>query len=1234
VSGARIPILYLAPWIDYGGSDTNTLDLFRWIDRSRFSVSLIATQPSSNRRLLEAVPFADEVWALPELMEGKEFPQFIAEFIVSRKIELIHIMNSRIGFDLLPDFHALKHRPKIVNQLHVEEPTRDGYVRYVTTRYGNLVDAYSVSSAHVGEAVVGYGVPRERVAVIPTGIDTELFSRARVAPTPGLAQAVVHLLFVARLVAQKDPLLMVEVARELHDRGLSFCIHVIGGGDLEGEVKDRVSDYRLQEQVVFEPPTHELRPWYVGADILLMTSVFEGVPVIVYEALSMELPVVAPALPGIAELMGEAGGALVEQRDRAADYADALEPLIVSRALRSKIGREGRELVKRRFSVQEMAAHHAELYERLLAEKAPRAPEWALAPVSHARFTARPARGTPRVSVITPCFNHGRLLRECLDSIRAQTYPDVELIVVDDGSTDADTKSFLSELDADDEVQVVRMPANRGPSAARNRGVSRATGRYLLPVDADNLLLPDAIERLVAQLQGAGEHIGFIYQNCQYFGNREDYFEPSIYNPWLLTRQNYIDTCALIDRQVFDLGLGYAEDITFGHEDWDFFLQLAGHGIHGEPARGKTLLYRKEGFTRSDLVEWSGSPFHSELEKRHPGLFPIYTPEQRTFGPSVSLKSHWTPALSVISIAPVKVVSPAWETAHTRLRAQQFQDFELLVALDRDLDGDQSSPRVRRIPSRLADSPAQSLAHALEMSRGRHVLATTRALPDLLSDPGSIERIVRLLERSQRRAAFCFGDGDGTRTHPFALASGDDPDLEMHSVAFSRVDASLRALPPQLDTGDPVGTLARWFQLQGCHIEWRHLAAPWATSPPTPSGEFHSPVSVPRGTRSERSEHELRVQALPVFPGPEEPVSRWTGIPSWSPACTAPLMRHRSFGVEEWTASTSFVPPTGYFPEHNLGLVHLRALDGTQRIMRDSEQRYVAVAQGGEPTADEMDESLGYVDQVAFVMLEPLLLCRHAGTSAPVLICGDDDPLAGHVEWPPLAVLGYIERFPLNPREVPTSTGTRAWLRGLLRTLDPVARRHRLTLGSAPSDQQTWELGALLDRDPGGGIAAWVDEQGRLHTQDYAPTRLPYDARRTLQWVGAPASWRGFAGPRATVRAIARRSIEALRHTLQRPSIAAPVPRQDEPVAWLFAEPAPGRHALYSAIHPVTADQLVTRDPSEARELGYSPERILGYALALAPVTGTLQRPLLSVAWGSRFGEALTLSEDPHPNPG
>jgi len=1225
MSASRIPILYLAPWVDYGGSDTNTLDWFRWLDSSRFEASLITTQPSSNRRLSEVVPFASEVWALPELMEGNEFPRFIVEFIRSRRIELIHVMNSRIAYDLLPDFRALSDPPKVVIQLHAEEPTRDGYVRYVTTRYGSLVDAYSVSSAALEEAIVGYGISRDRVELIHTGIDTDRYSRGRVSPV-ALDGDRAHLLFVARLVAQKDPLLMVEVARALRERGLRFCIHVIGGGELEPDVRALVDRYGLDEHVVFEAPTHELRPWYEGVDALLMTSVFEGIPVVVYEAFAMEVPIVAPALPGILELLGKGGGVAVEQRDLAGAYADALEPMLRSRELSRRIGSQGREILRERFSVQEMGAKHGRLYERLLGARSPRPPRERQPPIVRTELGSRRGRGAPRVSVITPCFNHGLPLRECVESIRRQTYPDVELIVIDDCSTAEETKSYLRELDGDD-VKVLRMRRNSGPSAARNLGISQASGRYVLPFDADDILLPDAIERLVSQLQAAGEHVGFIYQNCQYCGNREDYFEAPVFNPYLLACENYISVCALIDRNVFDLGFSYAEDIVFGHEDWDFFLTLAEHGIHGEPARGKTMLYRKEGFTRSDLVEWTGAPLRDEAAARHPRLFATDTADSPKAALSTSLKARWAPALSLIATQPLDVAGVAWVAALARLGEQIFEDFELLVALDQEITYPPQGPPIHILPARLAKRPAELLAHALEVSRGRNVIVTGRALPDLLCDPGSIERIVRLLERRQCKTMFCFVDSH-EETHPFAVTLGDDRDRDPHSIAFTRADAPDREMPRQLDTGDPVGTLARWMQIRRIHLEWRHLCAPWAERA-QPSGEFYGVPVMPSGRRAEREERTRRLAQKPALPGAGASVDRWANSPSWLPAFTVPLLRSQRYGFEEWTVTSTAPPPEGYIPEYYLGVVHLRSVRGTNRLVRGTELGYATVALGSEPTGDEMEESLGYVEEVPFTMLEPLLVCRHLRTGAPLLICGEDDPLHDAVEWPPLAVLGYIDRLPVNPRKVPTTPPTRTWLRGLLRTVDPVARRHTVALGAAEAGRDYWELGALLDRDPGNGIAAWVDGEGRLHTASYAPTRHPFDLRQTLHWVGAPASWRGFGQGRARARSIARRGVEAVQHTAARPGLATPTRRHEEPHAWLLPDPGPDRYPLFSAVHPITADQLVTRDPSEARELGYGPVHMLGYALALSPVTGILSRPDLSIPWASRFGEALTGAEDP-----
>lgn len=555
----RTPILYLAPWVDYGGSDKGTIDWFRWIDRSQFAPSLITTQPSPNRRLSEVVPFADEVWALPDLLEGSAFRSFILDFVESRRIRLVHLMNSRLGFCLLPELASLEPRPAVVVQLHVEEPNRSGYVRYVTTRFGNLVDSFSVTSHHLGRAVSGYGIPRDKISVIYTGVDAEReFNPGAVRPVP-LAEGPGHVLFAGRLTEQKDPLLMADVVSALVDRGRDVQVHVVGEGELEDGLRHRAAALDLGEAIRIHPPTHDLAPWYAACDAVLMTSRFEGVPYVVYEAMAMATPVVAPALPGNLELLDEeCGGLLVEDRADVDAYAECLCRILDDPAERHALGLRGRERVLAGYSLERMGAQHGALYRTILQSRSEESTTEPV-PVGAARvpaaaFRRRRSYGRSKVSTVVACFNHGRFLPASVGSILVQSYPNVETIVVDDGSVDAETVEALSDLDRDPRVTVVRLDENQGPSRARNIGIELATGRYVLPVDADNVLLPEAIEELVEQIQCAGETIGFVYPNMMYFGSLDLTVRVPAYNLWSLMDTNYCDTGSLFDREIFDRG--------------------------------------------------------------------------------------------------------------------------------------------------------------------------------------------------------------------------------------------------------------------------------------------------------------------------------------------------------------------------------------------------------------------------------------------------------------------------------------------------------------------------------------------------------------------------------------------------------------------------------------------------------------------------------------------------------
>lgn len=129
--------------------------------------------------------------------------------------------------------------------------------------------------------------------------------------------------------------------------------------------------------------------------------------------------------------------------------------------------------------------------------------------------------GAPAVSIVTPVYNVEKWIEETLDSVRAQTFPDWEMLLVEDCSTDQTVPAIEKYLErtGEDRIRLIRQEENGGAARARNRGVQEAAGRYIAYIDADDLWEPEKLERQTAFMEERKAAFSFTgYEFADEFG--------------------------------------------------------------------------------------------------------------------------------------------------------------------------------------------------------------------------------------------------------------------------------------------------------------------------------------------------------------------------------------------------------------------------------------------------------------------------------------------------------------------------------------------------------------------------------------------------------------------------------------------------------------------------------------------------------------------------------------------
>lgn len=246
-------------------------------------------------------------------------------------------------------------------------------------------------------------------------------------------------------------------------------------------------------------------------------------------------------------------------------------------------------------------------------------------PIALDRISSSTKSGSLLVSVIIPCYNYAHYLPEAVSSVIGQTFQDFEIIIVNDGSTDntIEIAELLIHQYSQYSIKLINQPNSGHPAVSRNRGISEAQADLILPLDADDMLHPIFLQKMVDILERNNE-IDIVYCDTVRFGEVNNTYQTEAWDLNKLAIVNVINYCALYRKKVWTEIGGYKAEC--GYEDWEFWIAAAEKGFMGYRVPEYLFYYRSK--TSGRLVaelEKKDAEFKAQIVRKHLKLYDLST---------------------------------------------------------------------------------------------------------------------------------------------------------------------------------------------------------------------------------------------------------------------------------------------------------------------------------------------------------------------------------------------------------------------------------------------------------------------------------------------------------------------------------------------------------------------------------------------------------------------------------
>ena len=225
----------------------------------------------------------------------------------------------------------------------------------------------------------------------------------------------------------------------------------------------------------------------------------------------------------------------------------------------------------------------------------------------------------PLISFIVPCYNQAQYLDECLQSVLDQTYENWECLIINDGSPNNTEEVAKKWVEKDARFKYF-FKENGGLSSARNYGIERAEGEWILPLDSDDYISDDYLN--LAQNYFKEEEIKVIYCKATKFGYINEQWNLKPFSLKQLAEENLIFCSAFFRKIDWEKANGYDENLKSGYEDWEFWINILKNGGKVLQLKQVCFFYRiKENSMLMALKESGAQLTIQYIEKKHLDFF-------------------------------------------------------------------------------------------------------------------------------------------------------------------------------------------------------------------------------------------------------------------------------------------------------------------------------------------------------------------------------------------------------------------------------------------------------------------------------------------------------------------------------------------------------------------------------------------------------------------------------------